>query len=98
MINALLFLILFAILFPRSLKFLLALIFIGRIMILGEVQAAVDCQDIAAFQVASEPGVKECITTANAHFRKVISPDCHAVIKASMTKRIHECQKAVAEF
>ena len=32
MINVLLFLILFAILFPRSLKFLLALIFIGGAM------------------------------------------------------------------
>ena len=39
MINVLLFLILFAILFPRSLKFLLALIFIGGVMLLGEVHA-----------------------------------------------------------
>src|ERR1700738_2703404 len=40
MIAALLFLILFAILFPRALKFLLLLMFIGAIMILGEVHAA----------------------------------------------------------
>jgi hypothetical protein len=39
MIIALLFLILFAILFPRALRFLFALIFIGGIMILGEVHA-----------------------------------------------------------
>ncbi len=40
MIVALLFLILFALLFPKALKFLLALMFIGGIMILGEVHAA----------------------------------------------------------
>ena len=39
MIVALLFLILFAILFPKALRFLLALLFIGGIMILGEVHA-----------------------------------------------------------
>jgi hypothetical protein len=40
MIVALLFLILFAILFPNMLRVLLALMFIGGIMILGEVHAA----------------------------------------------------------
>jgi hypothetical protein len=40
MIIALLFLILFALLFPKALKFLLALMFIGGIMILGEVHAS----------------------------------------------------------
>jgi len=35
---------------------------------------------------------------ADAHFRKIISPDCRAVIDASMAKRIHECQKAMDEF
>jgi hypothetical protein len=39
MIYALLFLILFAILFPKALRFLFALLFIGGIMILGEVHA-----------------------------------------------------------
>jgi hypothetical protein len=40
MIIALLFLSLFALLFPKALRFLFALIFIGGIMILGEVHAA----------------------------------------------------------
>jgi hypothetical protein len=40
MIIALLFLILFAILFPGALRFLFVLLFIGGIMILGEVHAA----------------------------------------------------------
>ena len=39
MIIALLFLILFAILFPKALRFLFALLFIGGIMLLGEVHA-----------------------------------------------------------
>jgi hypothetical protein len=39
MIVALLFLILFALLFPKALKLLLALMFLGSIMILGEVHA-----------------------------------------------------------
>ena len=39
MIYALLFLILFAILFPKALRFLFALLFIGGIMLLGEVHA-----------------------------------------------------------
>jgi hypothetical protein len=39
MIYALLFLILFAILFPKALRFLFALMFIGGIMALGEVHA-----------------------------------------------------------
>jgi hypothetical protein len=39
MIIALLFLILFAILFPKALHFLFALLFIGVIMVLGEVHA-----------------------------------------------------------
>lgn len=39
MIIALLFLILFAILFPKALRFLFALLFIGGIMILGKVHA-----------------------------------------------------------
>jgi hypothetical protein len=39
MIVALLFLILFALLFPRALRFLFALVFIGGIMALGEVHA-----------------------------------------------------------
>jgi hypothetical protein len=40
MICALLFLILFAILFPKALRFLFALLFIGGIVLLGEVHAA----------------------------------------------------------
>ena len=39
MIIALLFLILFAILFPKALRFLFALLFLGGIMVLGEVHA-----------------------------------------------------------
>jgi len=40
MIVALLFLIFFAILFPKALRFLFALLLIGGIMVLGEVHAA----------------------------------------------------------
>jgi hypothetical protein len=42
MIIALLFMILIAILFPKALRFLFALLFIGGIMILGKVHAATD--------------------------------------------------------
>lgn len=45
MIIALLFLILFAILFPKALRLLFALLFIGGIMVLGEVHAGYDCHD-----------------------------------------------------
>ena len=138
MIIALLFLILFAILFPKALRFLFALLFIGMIAALGaahagydchdgkfddctaqwrrdhapsgavplclkwpcengdkpvvETHASVDCQDIAARQVASEPGITQCFAA------KTLSPDCKAVTHASMIKRIHECEKAVDEF
>jgi hypothetical protein len=68
MIVALLFLILFALLFPKALKFLLFLMFLGGIMILGEVHAApIDCSGpitkiprecVAAYQdkVPAPPG------------------------------------------
>jgi hypothetical protein len=56
MIIALLFLILFAILFPKALRFLFALLFIGGIMMLGEVHAADQtCKNAAAYQVAGVP-------------------------------------------
>ena len=45
MIVALLFLILFAILFPKALRFLFALLFIGMIVALGSAHAGYDCHD-----------------------------------------------------
>ena len=45
MIAALLFLILFAILFPKALRFLFALLFIGMIVALGQAHAGYDCHD-----------------------------------------------------
>jgi hypothetical protein len=44
------------------------------------------CERAAAYQVAGEPGMAECAS------QKVMSADCIAVAKASMTKHIHECE------
>jgi hypothetical protein len=89
MVIALLFLILFAILFPKALRFLFALLFLGGIMVLGEVHANdKTCEKAAAFQVAGEPGIHECLSHRN------MSADCVAVLQASMNKRIHECHEA----
>jgi hypothetical protein len=89
MIIALLFLILFALLFPKALRFMFALLFIGGIMVLGEVHADdKTCERAAAYQVSGEPGVHECLS------HRIISDDCANVIISSMNKRVHECQEA----
>jgi hypothetical protein len=53
MIVSLLFLILFAILFPKALRFLFALMFIGAIVLLGEVHAAGTGDDLPIKDVES---------------------------------------------
>jgi hypothetical protein len=71
MINVLLFLILFAILFPRSLKFLLALIFIGGVMLLGEVHANEAAHKIGRHVQASTRrgnGCARCLRTSRSRF------------------------------
>lgn len=56
----------------------------------SELDAMADrtCERAAAYQVAGEPGIHECLS------HKIISQDCSAVMMASLDKRIHECQEA----
>ena len=56
------------------------------------VQVDTVCLNGAADQVATEPGVGECMS------HKPVSEDCKAVIRASMIKRIHECQEIRRQF
>jgi hypothetical protein len=69
MIYALLFLILFALLFPKALKFLLALMFIGGIVAIGEVHAkpatlnTLLCSDIVGNGWNHMPDVADYIKT-----------------------------------
>lgn len=94
MIIAILFLILFAILFPGTLRFLFVLLLLGGIMILGGAHASqqMNCRQAAAYQVAGEPGIHECLSY------KTVSADCDAVMLASMQKRIHECEEVRREL
>ena len=64
MIIALLFLILFAILFPKALRFLFALLFIGGIVALGEVRAT-PRESTGQLIMSYEPTKARCIKYGN---------------------------------
>jgi hypothetical protein len=65
MIIALLFLILFAILFPKALRFLFALLFLGAIIVLGEVHAATNRESTDQLISSYAPTKARCIKYGN---------------------------------
>src|ERR1700730_12557020 len=82
MIIALLFLILFAILFPKALKFLLLLMFIGGIMILGEAHAEVDagtipCTDIVNNGWSHMPDIADYVRGKPNSDKLGFGSECH---------------------
>jgi hypothetical protein len=82
MIIALLFLILFAILFPKALRLLFALIFIGGIVLLGEVRAepAIDtliCGDIVKNGWNRMPDVADYIKARPGADKLGYGSECH---------------------
>ena len=85
MIIALLFLILFAILFPKALRFLFALLFICGIMLLGEVHAqdvnndigTIPCSTIIANGWARMPDVANYVLAKKDSDKLGYGSECH---------------------
>jgi len=89
--HILLFFILIALIFPGLLRFIMSLVGLAIICVIIVTAAHAGntiCEKAAAYQVSGEPGMHQCLS------HKTISADCHAVMMASMNKRIHECESA----
>jgi len=87
--HILLFFVLIALIFPGLMRFLMSLVGLAILCVIIVASAHASdtaCEHAAAYQVSGEPGMHQCL----AH--TPMTADCHAVMMASMNKRIHECQ------